>query len=222
MLIGAVVSKEKKSSVCPECKEKIITGARKCSKCQAVFGIRGYVSLVVPILSLMVAIFALLPAVLPILFPSKGRISISSKYEHPNFVLTFVNLGTVSVNASSHLECVSKNHKKVKANFIYKVFLNSEAPVSIQPSQREETKFSFSSMELQADEVPIILPFDFDELLENYNGYGEWICNQWKWDHNDNQILGTYEMEMAKENDQVKGYMRYISEDEMKAIESRS
>ena len=119
-------------------------GAWKCRQCQHAHGLRGLVSFIVPVLSLLIAAMALLPSTWALINLPRGKLSISGQLVANSVLqLHMLNMGTANVKILPRFDC--KSGPNIERNEITVLELSAEIdqPVIIPPFDTKIVRFRF-------------------------------------------------------------------------------
>lgn len=148
-------SEAQSAKFCPACRSKMAQHAWKCPTCQYTRGWKGSVSTWIPVLSLLVALFATAPIIKDAVDPPRGAFHFLFKTtSSERLKLVVSNLGSENIVVSPEIDCDNSENRTSNEPQIL-LSLSAEKPETIRVSESE------------------IIEFEFFQLLEFGTGYEE-------------------------------------------------
>lgn len=128
------------SCTCSACGESLKVGAWKCSKCQTAQDWRYYLNFSVPILSLCVALVAVIPDIYPTIAGvfDPAKVDVSAQYDENlhELELEFSNSGSAATFISPDFKCETPESPPISSG----VFI-ANGPVYVSPKTNVRRKF---------------------------------------------------------------------------------
>ena len=144
------------SPKCKACGEDIVVGAWKCSSCQTAQDWRQYLNFSVPVLSLCVALLAVIPDFYPTIagyfYPAKIYVSADYDHEFHEIDLEFSNSGSASTFIPEDFECKSPGTTE-KPNGVF----FASAPVFVPAKSTVHRKYKVSIFNSEIDTIDKVL-----------------------------------------------------------------